>query len=966
MIPALRNAPQAPPKPLPRLNFSAADTTMLMSAIPYVTPSATPAYTGTIYVSYAASRAKMAEADEAAERPEEEQESAAKSVARNSAIMALGSIVSRFTGFLRVAVLGAAIGAGVVGDTYTAANTVPSMVYELLLGGILTSVLVPLLVRAKENDPDKGQAFTQRLLTLAVLTLGAATVLAVAAAPLLTAVMASDNHGEAERQLMTSLAYLLLPEVFFFGIAGILAAVLNTRGHFAAPMWTPILNNVVVIGTAVVFMLISDQPTLTPENMTSGQILVLGVGTTLGIAVQAIGLIPALRKVGFRWRWRFDFRELQLGELGRIAGWMLCYVAVSQIGVVVIIRLAYAAGSAEVEGGGKAAGAFIYNNAFLLFMMAHGIVAVSIITALMPRMSAAAAKEKFQDVARNISLGTRLTSVVLIPVTAAYLVLGGAIAAVLFQWGRYTEAEARSAALVVAVAGLGLVPFAISQLQTFAFYALTETKTAALVNIPVVATKVAVDIAIYYSFPAQYIAAGLMVGNLCSYILGAVISGVLLRKRLGPMGQGQVFATLVRLAIAGVVGGFACLAVLYPLNMVLPGDDASSMALKIADITRIVVGGLVLVAVYLATAWVLRVREISDVVDMVNRKLGGRLPLPGRNRSRTGQRDGASGDDAGTEEDDAAKRRVASGTARASAGRVRRAASPAPGAAEDAAPSYDTDADYPRRDPRYRESRYPDQADHPGASYPDQGSYPEPGGYPNQASYPDRAGRSRGSRSGDHQPGYGDSRGYSQEASYRGPQGYRQQAGYSDQDPYPTGYRQQPYDAGYADSPEYPDRPGYPGGSGYADRAGYSGRPGPAESSGYSGSDRYSGGAHYPDDPGYPDGPRYPETGGYRDGYGYLGGSGYRDGSGYRSGSGYQGGSDYRSGSRHSGGTGYRDSSGYSGGSGYPDGSDYSDDSGYRYDSGYQGGSGYPDDAAQHYRRRRERPEDEPPYPEYR
>lgn len=620
-MPSLRNAPQAPPTPLPELKFNAADTTMLMSAVPYFTPSATPAYTGTIYVSYAASRAQMA--DEAAAVPEAEREGAAKSVARNSAIMALGSIVSRLTGFLRVAVLGAVMSAGVVGDTYITANTVPSMVYELLLGGILTSVLVPLLVRARENDPDQGQAFMQRLLTLAVITLGAATVLAVAAAPLLTAVMASDNHGAAERELMTSLAYLLLPEIFFFGIAGILGAVLNTRGHFAAPMWTPILNNVVVIGAAVLFWTVSDQPTLNPENMTSGQVTVLGLGTTAGIAVQAFGLVPALRSVGFRWRWRFDFQNLRLQELGRIAGWMGCYVAVSQIGVVVIIRLAYAAGAAETGDGTKAAGAFIYNNAFLLFMMAHGIVAVSIITALMPRMSAAAANGEYSQVARNIALGTRLTSVVLVPVAAGYLVLGGAITSVLFQYGRYDAASARSAALVVAVAGLGLVPFAISQLQTFAFYALTETRTAALVNIPVVATKVIVDVTIYYTVNAKYVAAGLMVGNLLSYVLGAVLSARLLRSRLGPMGQAAVFGAVIRLAIAGAAGAATCYGVLWLLNPVL-GDG------KVSNLIRIVLGGLVLGVTYLAAAWAMRVRDITDVLEMVNRKLGGRLPLPSR------------------------------------------------------------------------------------------------------------------------------------------------------------------------------------------------------------------------------------------------------------------------------------------------------------------------------------------------
>ncbi|MGH3648143.1 MAG: murein biosynthesis integral membrane protein MurJ, partial [Micromonosporaceae bacterium] len=615
VMPKLRNAPQAPPTPVPQLQLNPADTTMLMSAVPYFAPSATPAYTGTIYVSYAASRAQME--DEAATRPEAERAGAAASVARSGAIMALGSIVSRLTGFLRVAVLGAAIGV-TIGNTYSTANTVPSMVYELLLGGILTSVLVPLLVRARESDPDKGQAFTQRLLTLAVLTLGAATILAVLSAPLLTWVLAGDRGTETDRQLMTTLAYLLLPEVFFFGIAGILAAVLNTRGHFAAPMWTPILNNVVVIGAAVVFIVVSPRGELSSEAMTGAQIGALGIGTTLGIAVQAFGLVPALRKVGFRWRWRFDFAKLRLGELGRIAGWMLCYVAVSQIAVVVIMKLAYAAGTQP-----GAAGPWIYNNAFLLFMMAHGIVGVSIITALMPRMSAAAANHRYREVARNISLGTRLTSVVLVPVMAAYVVLGTSITVVLFTWGRYTVADAKAAALVVAVAGVGLIPFAISQLQTFAFYALTETKTAALVNIPVVATKVLVDVGVYYTLPAKYVAAGLMFGNLLGYAAGAYLSARLLRARLGPMGQGEVFRTLARLMVAGVVAAFACAAVVWILNLVL-GDGKGS------HLVRLIIGGGVLVLVYLGAAWAMRVREISDVLELVDRKLGGRLPLPKR------------------------------------------------------------------------------------------------------------------------------------------------------------------------------------------------------------------------------------------------------------------------------------------------------------------------------------------------
>jgi putative peptidoglycan lipid II flippase len=329
-------------------------------------------------------------------------------VARNSAIMALGSIVSRATGFMRTAAIGAAIGAKLVADDYTIANTLPNMVYELLLGGVLGRVIVPVLVRARKSEPDGGEAYAQRLLSLAVLFFGAATVAAVASAPLLTALMTNSNTTAADRHLITVLAYLLLPEIFFYGVAALLSAILNVRGHFAAPMWSPILNNFVVIATAGVFALLHTG-VVEAGSVTSAEVAVLGVGTTLGIVAQAAGLLPALRKVGFHWRWRWDFGALGLRELGRLGSWMLLYVAVSQLGVMVVLKIARMAGDQN------AAGPAIFNYAFLLFMMAHGIVAVSIGTALMPRLSAAAADRLDADLAEQLSLGTRLSAVILVP-----------------------------------------------------------------------------------------------------------------------------------------------------------------------------------------------------------------------------------------------------------------------------------------------------------------------------------------------------------------------------------------------------------------------------------------------------------------------------------------------------------------------------------------------------------------------
>jgi putative peptidoglycan lipid II flippase len=530
------------------------------------------------------------------------------SVTRNSAVMAVGSLVSRLTGFVRTVAIGAAIGARAFSDDYTLANTLPNMVYELLLGGVLASVVVPLLVRARTRDSDRGEAYTQRLLSLATIFLAGATALAVLLAPLLTELVAGSS-STADKHLTTVLGYLLLPEIFFYGVAALLAAILNTRGHFAAPMWTPILNNVVVIAMAGAFIVIwSNARELAPDKVTNGQILVLGVGTTLGIVVQAGGLLPALRKVGFRWRWRWDWRELHLRELGRVGSWMLVYVVVSQIALLVVLRLAKNAGDRSGPG------PMIFNNAFLIFMMAHGIVAVSIITALLPRMAAAAAEHRYRDVAAHLSLGTRLSAVILIPATVAYVILGPQLGVALFQFRSYGHADSVATGWVIAAAGTGLVPFAISQLQVFAFYALPDTKTPALLNMPVAALRIVLDVALYLALTAGAVAAGLMIGNTVSFVAACALGYWLLRRRLGPLGMREVAATLVRLTVAAVIAAVpAGLVTLLLVHAIGLG--------KLASVVELVVGGLMLVTVYLAAAVSLKVREVSDVWGMVRSRL---------------------------------------------------------------------------------------------------------------------------------------------------------------------------------------------------------------------------------------------------------------------------------------------------------------------------------------------------------
>jgi putative peptidoglycan lipid II flippase len=531
------------------------------------------------------------------------------STAGNSAIMAVGSLVSRIIGFVRNALIGMALGSG-IGDAYTSAQFLPGQIYELLLGGILSSVLVPLLVRRRKADPDGGQEFTQKLLTFAAVSLGIATALVVVLAPVITWIQSSSDNTEAYTSLVTHFAYLILPIIFFTGLSALIGAVLNVRGHFAAPMWAPIANNIVVIATCGVFILFfaSDDPTV--ESISGGAIALMGLGTLAGMVVQALTLLPALRKVGFHWKWRWDPRSLGLGEIGRLAGWMLCYVGANQLAVFIVVRILN-----SVAGKGSAS-VLAFNNVFLLTMMAHGIVGVSVMTALLPKMSAAAAEGKFSEVSADLSRGIRLVSAALAPIAVVYGVLAAPIAVMLFQGGKFTNHDALATGDVLVVAAFAVLPLSISYLCTYAFYSLQGNKTAALINLPVVAVRIIAYFTLAAILSKSLSAAGMTAGNAISYVVSAAISLAVLRRQIGRLNLGAVAVSLVKVLVAAAIAAALGLLVVH----LMPGAGAPDG--RGQAFVQLLAGGSVILVAYLVAATALRVREVSDVVGMVRRKLG--------------------------------------------------------------------------------------------------------------------------------------------------------------------------------------------------------------------------------------------------------------------------------------------------------------------------------------------------------
>ena len=529
-----------------------------------------------------------------------------------SGSIAVASLASRITGFLRSILLLAALGTGAVGTAYSSGNNLPNMIYELLLGGVLSSVLIPLLVQAQTHDDDDGVAYTQRLLSIATVALGVMTMLAVLAAPLIAVYV----QAGPKRELTSIFATLLLPEIFFYGLGAMFVAVLNIRHSYKPGAWSPVLNNVIMIATIGVFWALPGPATLDPRSITNAQILVIGVGTTLGIAGQALILIPSLRRSGFTWKWRFRARPSETGrmrEVGALAGWVLVYVVVSQIGVTVI----------QVVGTNNG-GFTIFTNVDLLFQMPYGILVVSLLTAIMPRMSRAAVRGDNDSVKADLALGARLSAVGLVPITAGLIALGPVMTVTLFGYGRTTIADAHLIGSSLAWSAFGLFPFAIVMLQLRVFYAMRDGKTPTLINAFMVATKVALILITNEAFkappgtdvdkhPSVHAVQWLSISTSMSYVVGAIVGHIVLTRRLGRLGFRDVAPTVLRIGVASAIGAAAA-------YLVVLGARHAFGPARLGSFVGVAGGGLVGLAVLMVVAWRLRIPDVQQAVASVRRR----------------------------------------------------------------------------------------------------------------------------------------------------------------------------------------------------------------------------------------------------------------------------------------------------------------------------------------------------------
>jgi putative peptidoglycan lipid II flippase len=521
------------------------------------------------------------------------------SITRSSGVMAIGTLGSRLTGFLRTIAQSAALGVAGIAAAYNLSNTLPNAVYNLALGGILTSVIVPLIVNAAKRDGGRGDGYDQRMFTLVTVALAGVTLFALALSVPIVHLYAGSKiaHAHATMHLAIIFALFFIPQIFFYGLSSLIGAILNSRGSFAAPMWTPIVNNVVVIGVLGLFVAVAGLRK-TPATLSGHEVALLGLGTTLGIVAQTVALVPALRRVGFRWQPRTDFRRVEVAEIGRMAGWMFGYIATTQVALLV---------TTKVAGDANTSGITDYNYAWLLFQLPYAVVGISVITALLPRMSAHAAERRYRLVRQDFSTGVRLAGAIVVPCSFVLAVLGPSLGELFLGHGRTSPADGRYIGLVFAVFCLGLLPYMMFQLLLRVFYALHNSRTPAIIGLVTMAVNIVANIVALDSLPSSRVVAGLGVGFGLANLVGSLIAWRILSRRLHGLDGYRIGRSLVRMHAAAIPA--ALLAVIVVL---LTGN-----ALII-----VIIGGGLAAGMYLVFARALRIDELTSLTRTVAARLG--------------------------------------------------------------------------------------------------------------------------------------------------------------------------------------------------------------------------------------------------------------------------------------------------------------------------------------------------------
>lgn len=510
-------------------------------------------------------------------------------------IVASGTLLSRITGLARVAALAYALGLDRLTDAYNLAHTTPTIIYELLLGGILTASLVPLFVEADDRHDDSA---VSAIVSVTVIALALLTAVAVGAAPLIVRLYSFDAEGvdvAAYRDVATDLSRWFLPQIFFYGCTALGTALLNARRRFVAFAYAPVLNNLVVIAALVSLRALDRTPTLGDADRNGRIVTLLGLGTTLGIVAMTLALIPALRRAGVHLRWNPDLRHPAVRRMLRLSGWTVGYVVANQVALAVVTNLA------QREPDDYSA----YVAAFQFFQLPHGLLAVSIMTTFAPDLARAATRGDLVGFGQRTSLGLRLTALLVVPASVGYVTLASPLVTALLRYGNLSSGDAALVARVLAAFALGLGAFSVYLYLLRAFYALQDTRTPFVLNAIENVVNIVLAVALYGRYGVQ----GLAWSFAIAYGVATVFTFVVLVRR-GALPWRPTLDPLWRVVLASVVMG----QIVWLATRAIGSDDTTGGA-----IARLALGTVIGIGVYGAVLRFLGVRELSDLGAVVAR-----------------------------------------------------------------------------------------------------------------------------------------------------------------------------------------------------------------------------------------------------------------------------------------------------------------------------------------------------------
>lgn len=525
-------------------------------------------------------------------------------VGRASALLASGTIVSRILGFINGVVLAYAIGAtGNGADSFALANQLPNNVYSLVAGGLLSAVIVPQIVKAAVHL-DGGQAFINKLVTLGVVVFLPVTVIATLCAPLLAALYVGSG-GPDVLSLTTAFAFWCLPQIFFYALYSLIGETLNARGLFGPFTWTPALNNIVAIAGLVMFVVLfgreghADAASWTPE-----QVAVLAGSATLGIAVQAFGLLLFWRRAGLTFRPDFRWRGVGMSATGRSAAWVFGMFLVSQASGIVEARVA-----APASGADASLAALKY--AWLMFMLPHSVVTVSVITAYFTRMSAHVRDGALAAVRDDLVASLRTILMFMVFSAIGLAVLAYPFSAVF--------GDAQAIAPVYLAYLVGLVPWTIFFVLLRVYYAVDDTRGAFFIQVAQTAFYCAGAIALGTVVPNAWIAVALAGWTSIALILQALLSAFFLRRRLGGLGTLEVGRHALWYLAAALPAAAAGIGALWLLGGI--ADGAFPVSSIGGGLVSMAVSGTVMAVVYAAVLWLTRNPEFRATVDPIAARL---------------------------------------------------------------------------------------------------------------------------------------------------------------------------------------------------------------------------------------------------------------------------------------------------------------------------------------------------------